>query len=373
MNSITKFYDDSKTDSLYKLIIGHVGSGHAFRMRSDILYNLKHTEDQIIALDVNGELTKYCEELGGVIVELGADSEYFINPLDILTLDISEDIKIDYIIALFENLIVRPLSENEKIVLTELCKQYFDKEEAPTLLEFTEHFNIKEGDYPVALIPFIDACKTLSESHLFAEQPSGLYSRKTQLPDFKDNRIIVFSTKNAGSYYHAYAPSVIAGIWKTVIKYYRRRKCRVYIPTFMGAMHPYHREDIGFSTSLFSLIALGPQNRLFKVIATIYNYEDFSAGEDSLLDAIFGKNRNNTEVMFMMNTAMDIAHMEQYFGKQYHYHNISDAIKSTSYDKVVYLYDGSFEFLDASSNDAFSRETLKKIRDIDNAWRSRMN
>ncbi len=356
MNSIIKFYDDSKTDSLYKLIMGCVGSGHAFRIKSDILYALEHTEDQIIAIDTDGEFNKLCEEMGGVVIDMAS---YINNPLDILTLDIPEDIKIDYVVNMFEFINMRQLSNNEKAVLVELCKTYFNKEDAPTVREFIENFNVEENEsYPAALASFVDACKSLChDTNLITEPYNDITSCKTNIPDTTNKRFVVFDTRNVmrTNKMQYVTLCAVTGAWKVVAECNHKKDCRVYLHDFTTLTMPHE------NVSLFPLINLGPKNRMFKVITTIYDYEGFTEGENSFLDKTFGKNSNNTEIIFMMSSPLDRIHMEEYFGKKYHYHGISEAVQNLSYDEVVYLYDGAFELLDASNNDPFLKEAFTRI------------
>lgn len=88
------------------MVLGTPGSGKSFSSKREIIDTFLRTTDDILICDPEAEYTPFAYRLGGEVIKISANSQHFINPLDI-SLDYGEgenpiSFKTEFVLTMME-------------------------------------------------------------------------------------------------------------------------------------------------------------------------------------------------------------------------------------------------------------------------------
>lgn len=225
-------------------ILGSSGSGKSFAVKREML-NVFLDDDKtgILVIDPENEYSAICKCFGGTVVKISADSEFYINPMDMpedYGLDDDDDPmmtpldtkkekalkkKSDYILSIVERMISMGGSDTSTMVtpsqktIVDRCvrKAYqeylnhdFDKEYLPTLLDLQdaldEEAKVSNEAYYVA-----------EGVEYFTRGSMDVFAHKTNVD--VDNRFVVFNVRDLGEQLRQIALIIVFDfIWNRMVE-----------------------------------------------------------------------------------------------------------------------------------------------------------
>ena len=218
--------DRKKLKTPNGVILGKPGSGKSFNGKRELLSVFLMMDDYIIIFDPEKEYGALVEALGGEIVRLAADSDHFLNPLDIQFSHKDDkealDLKSDFILTLCDMVAgkQKPLGNDDRGVIDQcidkIYKKYFDNplpENMPVL-----------GDLYDALNEMEDArAKRIADNlYLFVHGSQNYFNHRTNIDT--DNRIICYETCDLGKQLQEIGMLVVQdAVWNRVSKNRERK------------------------------------------------------------------------------------------------------------------------------------------------------
>lgn len=213
--------DRKKLKTPNGVILGKPGSGKSFNGKRELLCVFLMMEDYIIIFDPEKEYGTLVEALGGEVVRLAADSDHFLNPMDIQISHMGDkealDLKSDFILTLCDMVAgkQKPLGNDDRGVIDQcinkIYKKYFDNpipENMPIL-----------GDLYDALNDMDDSkAKRIADNlYLFVHGSQNYFNHRTNIDT--ENRIICYETCDLGTQLKEIGMLVVQdAVWNRVSK-----------------------------------------------------------------------------------------------------------------------------------------------------------
>lgn len=222
-------------------VLGTSGSGKSFATKREILNVLLHdSQTGILIIDPENEYGDFCRAFGGSVLKISADSDVFINPMDMtedygLDEDDSDDIamsikkdkamkkKSDYIMSIVERMIsvggsgdTTTISPTQKTIVDrcvyrcykEFLEHDFDPEYTPTLIDLQNELD-KEKDSPEG--------RAVAEGvEYYTRGSMNVFAHKTNID--VQNRLVVFNVRDLGDQLRQIALIIVFDfIWNRMI------------------------------------------------------------------------------------------------------------------------------------------------------------
>jgi hypothetical protein len=222
-------------------VLGTSGSGKSFATKEEILNVLLHdNETSILIIDPENEYGDFCRAFGGTVLDISADSSYYINPMDMsedygLDEDDKEDISIDlkkskaltkksnFIMSLVEDMITTGRGDNKTTItpiqrtIVDQCvkrcyEQFmshdFDQEYIPTLLDLQNELDKEKG--------VEDGRQVAVGVEYYTRGSMNVFANKTNVA--VSNRLVVFNVRDLGDQLRQIALSIIFDfIWNRMV------------------------------------------------------------------------------------------------------------------------------------------------------------
>lgn len=204
-------------------VLGSSGSGKSFAVKREIL-NVLLDDDKtsILVIDPENEYTAFCRAFGGTVVKLSADSDTYINPMDMppnygldedddpdhTPLSVKKDKAIkkksDYIMSIVERMISRGGSGDETMItpqqktLIDRCvrdtyrvylEHDFDPEYQPTLMDLQDKFDEEKEKSE-------DGRLVAEGVEYYTKGSMNIFAHHTNVEI--DNRFVVFNVRDLG-------------------------------------------------------------------------------------------------------------------------------------------------------------------------------
>lgn len=225
-------------------ILGSSGSGKSFAVKREML-NVFLDDDKtgILVIDPENEYSAICKCFGGTVIKISADSEFYINPMDMIEdygLDEDDDPettplstkkekalkkKSDYILSIIERMISMGGSDTASMItpsqktIVDRCvrKAYaeyldhdFDTAYLPTLLDLQDALD-EEGELSV------DAHYVAEGVEYFTRGSMDVFSHKTNVD--VSNRFVVFNVRDLGEQLRQIALIIVFDfIWNRMVE-----------------------------------------------------------------------------------------------------------------------------------------------------------
>ncbi len=225
-------------------ILGSSGSGKSFAVKREML-NVFLDDDKtgILVIDPENEYSAICKCFGGTVIKISADSEYYINPMDMTEdygLDEDDDPSItplstkkekalkkksDYILSIIERMISMGGSDTASMItpsqktIVDRCvrKAYaeyldhdFDINYLPTLMDLQDALD-EEGELSV------DAHYVAEGVEYFTRGSMDVFSHKTNVD--VNNRFVVFNVRDLGEQLRQIALIIVFDfIWNRMVE-----------------------------------------------------------------------------------------------------------------------------------------------------------
>lgn len=193
--------DRKKLKAPNALIVGSSGSGKSFKSKEEMTSVLLMTQDDVIVCDPEAEYRPLVEKLGGQVIRICANSQDYINPLDI-NMNYSEEddplaLKAEFIMSLFELILdgSKGLEPEERTIidrcLPRVYEQYFKNpipENLPVLGDLYEE--LKKQDEK-------EAHRITTALEMYVTGSLKVFNHRTNV-DLK-NRMVCFDIKDLGN------------------------------------------------------------------------------------------------------------------------------------------------------------------------------
>lgn len=223
-------------------VLGRPRSGKSFSSKREIVSVLLSTNDDVIVIDPEAEYCNLCENFNGEVVKISANSNNYINPLDM------EDdygagenpvlLKSEFILSIFECLIGTLKPVEKGIIDRVLNKIYLNKtlnssklKDVPTLVDL--YYVLKQEPE--------DEAKNLALSiELYVNGSLNMFSKNTNIN--MNNRFMVFNTRDLGKQLKTLGMLIVLDfVWNRVCyNWKRQRRTWVYVDEFyMLFSNPY--------------------------------------------------------------------------------------------------------------------------------------
>ncbi|SFU89445.1 VirB4-like conjugal transfer ATPase, CD1110 family [Butyrivibrio sp. M55] len=225
-------------------ILGSSGSGKSFAVKREML-NVFLDDDKtgILVIDPENEYSAICKCFGGTVIKISADSDFYINPMDMnenYGLDEDDDVELtplstkkekalkkksDYILSIIERMISMGGSDSASMItpsqktIVDRCvrKAYaeyldhdFDPEYLPTLLTLQDALD-EEGELSV------DAHYVAEGVEYFTRGSMDVFSHKTNVD--VNNRFVVFNVRDLGEQLRQIALIIVFDfIWNRMVE-----------------------------------------------------------------------------------------------------------------------------------------------------------
>ncbi len=237
-----------KTPSGFAL--GTSGSGKSFAIKREILNVLLHdSKTNVIIIDPENEYADFCRVFKGSIVKLSADSDCYINPMDMSEdygLDEDDDFdlpmpikkekavkkKSDYIMSIIERMISvggNPdqtfITPTQKTVVDRCVRRCYEtylqhnfaEEYLPTLMDLQNEFD-REKEYEAQDIHSSGAAREIAEGvEYYTRGSMNVFAHRTNID--LQNRLIVFNIRDLGKQLEQIALTIVFDyIWNRMVK-----------------------------------------------------------------------------------------------------------------------------------------------------------
>lgn len=223
-------------------VLGTSGSGKSFATKREILNVLLHdSKTGILIIDPENEYGDFCRAFGGTVVKISADSNYFINPMDMTSdygldeddgddtpLSVKKDKamkkKSDYIMSIVERMIsvgsngdatnITPVQKTIVDRCVYRCyKKFldhdFDPDYLPTLLDLQDELD-KEKDSA-------DGRAVAEGVEYYTRGSMDVFAHRTNVE--VDNRLVVFNVRDLGEQLRQVALIIVFDfIWNRMIE-----------------------------------------------------------------------------------------------------------------------------------------------------------
>jgi len=213
--------DRKKLKTPNGVILGKPGSGKSFNGKRELLCVFLMMDDYIIIFDPEKEYGTLVEALGGEVVRLAADSDHFLNPMDIQISHMGDkealDLKSDFILTLCDMVAgkQKPLGNDDRGVIDQcinkIYKKYFDNpipENMPILEDLYDALNAMDDS---------KAKRIADNLYLFVHGSQNYFNHRTNIDT--ENRIICYETCDLGTQLKEIGMLVVQdAVWNRVSK-----------------------------------------------------------------------------------------------------------------------------------------------------------
>lgn len=213
--------DRKKLKTPNGVILGKPGSGKSFNGKRELLCVFLMMDDYIIIFDPEKEYGTLVEALGGEVVRLAADSDHFLNPMDIQISHMGDkealDLKSDFILTLCDMVAgkQKPLGNDDRGVIDQcinkIYKKYFDNpipENMPILGDLYDALNTMDDT---------KAKRIADNLHIFVHGSQNYFNHRTNIDT--ENRIICYETCDLGTQLKEIGMLVVQdAVWNRVSK-----------------------------------------------------------------------------------------------------------------------------------------------------------
>ena len=215
------FADRKKLKTPNGVVLGKPGSGKSFSGKREILFSFLMTDDHIVVYDPENEYHALVEALGGEIVRLAADSDRFLNPMDIQLSHMEDkdalDLKSDFILTLCDMVAGKqtPLGNDDRGVVDQCIAQIYKKYyENP----IPENMPILEDLYNALNKMNDERAKRIADNlYLFVHGSQNYFNHRTNID--VENRIICYETCDLGTQLRDLGMLVVQeAVWNRVAK-----------------------------------------------------------------------------------------------------------------------------------------------------------
>ena len=200
-------------------ILGTPGSGKSFAAKKEIInLILSDPDSEVLVIDPEREYTTLCNNLGGEVIHIAANSRNYINPFDI-TLDYSDDdnpllLKREFITSLCE-VLTSETTPKQKSLIDRACRVVYQnylsnpkKNEIPTLKNFHETLKMQ---------PEEEAQSLALDLEIYTEGSLSVFANQTNVD--VENRFITFDIKDLGKQLKTLGMLIVLDqIWNRITK-----------------------------------------------------------------------------------------------------------------------------------------------------------
>ena len=224
------------------VILGKPGSGKSFSAKREILSCFLMTKDHIIICDPEGEYYPLVRELDGEVIRLAADSDKFLNPMDIQLSHLEDrealELKSGFIISLCDMIAGKKemLANDEKGIIDKCVKQiYADYFKNPV----PENMPILEDLYDALLEHENPKAKRIADNlYLFVHGSQNYFNHRTNVDS--QNRMVCFDIRDLGTQLKELGMLIVQdAVWNRVS---RNREKRIATRYYCDEFHLLLRE-----------------------------------------------------------------------------------------------------------------------------------
>ncbi len=224
LNSISKniiLFDRKSLKNANGFILGTPGAGKSFITKKEIISVRLNTDDDIIVIDPEMEYNKLVRSFDGEVIKISANSNHYINPLDINEKYGGDDapikVKAEFILSLFECLMGgnNGLTAKEKTIVDRCLRktyakylQTYNNSRIPTMLDF--HRILEEQSEEEA--------KNLALSlEIYVKGSLSIFSEKTNIN--YNNRLVSYDISGLGEQLKTVGMLIILdNVWNRIVK-----------------------------------------------------------------------------------------------------------------------------------------------------------
>ena len=238
LSSTVIFADRKRLRSPNGLILGTTGSGKSFAAKREIANCFLVTDDDIIIVDPEAEYEPLVSALGGINLQISANSKNHINPLEI-SLDVADEdnpdpirTKAEFILSLFEIIMnVKNGLSGLEISIIDRCVQlvYRHYLNQPT----PDNMPILEDLYNILLAQKDPTANRLAQTlEIYVHGSLNVFNHRTNI--YNNARIMNFVIKDLGEVLKKMAMLIVQDtIWgKVAVNKSQLRSTRYYIDEF---------------------------------------------------------------------------------------------------------------------------------------------
>lgn len=195
-------FDRRKLHNPNGFIFGIPGSGKSVMAKLEMIYSVLATDDEILILDPEREYVALAELLGGEIINISANSDTYINPLDLTENPDQNDkeydpikAKYDFLLSFFSAILGNmELSPVQKTIIDSVMRSTYEKYKNPTLKEYYEVLKEYENDAEDEIKS--EASYLKQTLHLYVYGSMEVFSHHSNVNINK--RIVVYDIKELG-------------------------------------------------------------------------------------------------------------------------------------------------------------------------------
>lgn len=195
-------FDRRKLHNPNGFIFGIPGSGKSVMAKLEMIYSVLATDDEILILDPEREYVALAELLGGEIINISANSDTYINPLDLTENPDQNDkeydpikAKYDFLLSFFSAILGNmELSPVQKTIIDSVMRSTYEKYKNPTLKEYYEALKEYENDAEDEIKS--EASYLKQTLHLYVYGSMEVFSHHSNVNINK--RIVVYDIKELG-------------------------------------------------------------------------------------------------------------------------------------------------------------------------------
>lgn len=215
-------------------ILGSSGSGKSFATKREILNVLLHdNETSVLIIDPDNEYASFVQAFGGTVINIAADSQNFINPMD-MALGYAEEgldpitSKSEYIMTIVEIMLssgngpsgVGAISATQKTLIDKCVRRCYkkyresgmDEQYTPTFLDLQEEFDKEKEKSGTE-----DAREIAEGVEYYTKGSMNIFAHKSNVE--YNNRLVVFNIQSLGSQLKAIGLLVVMEFcWNRMLK-----------------------------------------------------------------------------------------------------------------------------------------------------------
>lgn len=195
-------FDRRKLHNPNGFIFGIPGSGKSVMAKLEMIYSVLATDDEILILDPEREYVALAELLGGEVINISANSDTYINPLDLTENPDQDDkeydpikAKYDFLLSFFSAILGNmELSPVQKTIIDSVMRSTYEKCKNPTLKEYYESLEEYETNAEDEIKS--EASYLKQTLHLYVYGSMEVFSHHSNVNINK--RIVVYDIKDLG-------------------------------------------------------------------------------------------------------------------------------------------------------------------------------
>ncbi len=221
VNNNIIIFDRKKLINPNGFILGSPGSGKSFSAKRETLNVFLCTDDDIIIIDPEREYTNLCRALNGEVIYISENSKSYLNPLEIVLTDDSDDdpvaAKLNFFLSFFEKIMGKwGITPEQKTAIDKCLHSIYNPilsgqtNVMPTLDDYFKVLGAYSEEHP-------EAKSLYSALELYVTGSMSTFAHSSNVNT--NNRVVVYDIKELGKQLKPLGMMVVLeNLWDRIVK-----------------------------------------------------------------------------------------------------------------------------------------------------------